>query len=107
MTATTDEMTSDEFAAELEEWADSVDPADLEPIDVTCLHRIAALAERRGAAKTAAAAVEDEIAAAVQEARAVGHGWGVIGLYLGVSRQAAHKRYANRDRGARAAPAPA
>ena len=31
----------------------------------------------------------------------------MIGLYLGVSRQAAHKRYANRDRGARAAPTPA
>ena len=87
-------MTDEEAAARFEAWADEVDPADLVEIDTECLRRLTALGDRRAAAQQQEAALEAEIADAVAQASAAGHPWAVIALCLGVSSQAAHKRYA-------------
>lgn len=85
-------LTDEEAADRFEAWADRVDPADLVEIDTECLRRLTALGERR--AQQQEAALEAEIADAAAQASAAGHPWAVIALCLGVSRQAAHKRYA-------------
>ena len=87
-------LTDEEAADRFEAWADRVDPADLVEIDTECLRRLTALGERRAAAQQQEAALEAEIADAAAQASAAGHPWAVIALCLGVSRQAAHKRYA-------------
>ncbi len=46
------------------------------------------------AARRAAAAADEALAAAVTRARAKGQTWEAIGAALGVSRQAAHAKYA-------------
>ena len=95
MTAVTAAGLTDEEAADrFETWADRVDHADLVEIDTECLRRLTALGERRAAAQQQEAALEAEIADAAAQASAAGHPWAVIALCLGVSRQAAHKRYA-------------
>ncbi len=78
--------TLEEYAAAFEAWAEEVRPEDLRQMDAAALGRLSRLAEqqRKGAAA---------IAAAVGEARAAGHSWAAIGARLGVTRQAAQKRY--------------
>ena len=76
----------DERAEAFETWADSVHPADLEPADTRALQTITRLTDLR---KEIEAAILD----AVCEARRTGHTWSEIGVMLGVSKQAAQKRY--------------
>lgn len=86
MTKHTDEEIS-EAAARFEEWADELDPAKLE--NVRDLREVA----------TAAGAVradEAKLRETVQIARANGHSWNRIAIALGVSRQAARQRYAEK-----------
>jgi hypothetical protein len=69
-----------------EQWADTV-PADrLVTVDTSALRAVMTLAEQR-------AVVEAQLVSAVGEARARGHSWSQIGVMLGVSKQAAQRKY--------------
>lgn len=75
-----------ERAAALEAWADSVDPADLREADTDSLRQIADLAQQRDR-------VDSELAESVRAARAARRSWSEIGAMLGVSKQAAQRKY--------------
>lgn len=51
-----------------------------------------------GAALTAREAAEQQLEAAIAEARAAGDSWETIGVVLGTSKQAAHRKFAARAR---------
>lgn len=74
-------------ANRFEAWADALDVAELE--DIGDLRNIAIAA-------TAVHADEVRLREAVGVARAHGHSWNRIAVALGVSRQAARQRYAER-----------
>jgi hypothetical protein len=74
-------------AAALETWADDVDTSDLAEIDTDELKAIAQYAERRDRLETA-------LTDAVRAARRKGSSWSEIGAMLGVSKQAAQRKYA-------------
>lgn len=78
-----------ERAANLERWADQVDVNDLQAVDTDALRDIAELAEQRRT-------VEDELNAAVVAARQANRPWSEIGAMLGVSKQAAQRKYGNK-----------
>ena len=78
-----------EQAQALEEWADRVDASELRQADTEALREIAALAKRR-------AEVDDDLTAAILSARRAHRSWSEIGAMLGVSKQAAHRKYAPR-----------
>lgn len=78
-----------ERARGLERWADDVDAADLVEIDADELRAIARFAARREQ-------VERALAAAVEVARRNGRSWSEIGTMLGVSKQAAQRKYSRR-----------
>jgi hypothetical protein len=73
-------------AAALEEWADSVEPADPRAAGTESLRQIAELAQQREQ-------VDVELEASVREARAAQRSWSEIGTMLGVSKQAAQRKY--------------
>jgi len=73
-------------AAALEEWAQTVDPADLRSADTDSLRHIAELAQQRDQ-------VDSELAESVRAARAARRSWSEIGAMLGVSKQAAQRKY--------------
>jgi len=73
-------------ARALEAWADRVDPRDLELAHTETLQVIAALAAERDD-------LDEELAEAVREARRARHSWSEIGAMLGVSKQAAQRKY--------------
>lgn len=75
-------------ATALERWADTVNSDDLTVVDTTALKAVMKLADQR-------ATVESQLNAAVSAARAGGHSWSEIGLMLGVSKQAAQRKYAH------------
>ena len=75
-----------ERAAALESWADAVEPADLREADTDSLRQIAELAQQRDQ-------VDSELAESVQAARAAHRSWSEIGAMLGVSKQAAQRKY--------------
>ena len=77
-------------AAALAAWADDVDPADLRPADRSSLRKIAALAQERDR-------LDLELIEAVETARSAGRSWSEIGLMLGVSKQAAQRKYGTRS----------
>ena len=70
----------------LEQWADTVNADDLVTVDTTALQAVMVLAEQR-------TAVEAQLVAAVGEARSREHSWCQIGAMLGVSKQAAQRKY--------------
>ncbi len=69
-----------------ERWADSVDADDLVVLDTTALKSLMELSEQR-------TAVEAQLVEAVRQARADHHSWSKIGMMLGVSKQAAQRKY--------------
>ena len=73
----------------LEEWASNVDSADLKVADTSALREIAKLADQRNE-------VEAELTAAVRSARWARRSWSEIGAMLGVSKQAAQRKYASK-----------
>ena len=75
-----------ERAAALETWADTVDPADLRESDTDSLRHIAELAQQRDQ-------VDSKLAESVRAARADHRSWSEIGAMLGVSKQAAQRKY--------------
>jgi hypothetical protein len=70
----------------LEAWADAVESGDLVVADTQPLRVIAELAEQRG--ELDAALVE-----AIRSARRADRSWSEIGAMLGVSKQAAQRKY--------------
>ena len=74
-------------AAALEAWADAVDPAELRSADTDALRHIAELAQQRDD-------VDAELVETVKAARAAHCSWSEIGAMLGVSKQAAQRKYA-------------
>lgn len=74
-------------AKALEEWAERVESSDLRVADTEALRTIADLAERRDE-------VEQELVEAVRSARQSDRSWSEIGTMLGVSKQAAQRKYA-------------
>ena len=75
-----------ERAAALEAWADSVAPEDLKVADPSDLKAIARLSDQRSQA-------EADLVDAVRLAHGVGRSWSEIGVMLGVSKQAAQRKY--------------
>ena len=73
-------------ARALEAWAERVESDDLVEVDMEVLRVIAGLAESRER-------VDGELVEAVIAARDVGRTWSEIGAMLGVSKQAAQRRY--------------
>jgi hypothetical protein len=82
-----------ELAAELEAWGDVVDPEVLVVKDSTVLQRVSRLASEREA-------VELDLFDAVHAARETGRTWSEIGAMLGVSKQAAQRKFGNSVRAA-------
>jgi predicted ATP-dependent protease len=78
-----------ERAKALEEWAKRVEPSDLKEADTEALRIIAELAERRDE-------VEADLTAAVRSARQAKRSWSEIGAMLGVSKQAAQRKYSSK-----------
>jgi AsnC-type helix-turn-helix domain len=74
-------------AAALERWADEVDPDDLVEARTAALRTIAELAEQRDDIDTA-------LLGAIRDARNADRSWSEIGAMLGVSKQAAQRKYA-------------
>ena len=73
-------------AAALEEWADRIRSDELVAADTKALRAIAELAEQREG-------VDAAIVEAVRSARAAHRSWSEIGVMLGVSKQAAQRKY--------------
>ncbi len=78
-----------EQARALEEWADRADVTDLTVADTEALRAIAELVERREE-------VDEELTAAVGSARRAKRSWSEIGAMLGVSKQAAQRKYSSK-----------
>lgn len=74
-------------AAALEHWADHVDVEDLVEANTAALRTIAELVEQRDDVDTA-------LLDAIREARNADRSWSEIGAMLGVSKQAAQRKYA-------------
>lgn len=72
---------------DVEEWLDSLDPAVIEWKDGTRLRNVAKARIELGHAERA-------LRSAVREAHDNGDSWTAIGMVLGISRQAAHRKYA-------------
>jgi len=77
-----------ERAKALEEWADRVDSEDLKVADTEALRTITELVERRDEV--------DEELTAVRSARRAQRSWSEIGAMLGVSKQAAQRKYSSK-----------
>lgn len=76
-------------AAALERWADRATPETLRAVDTESLRAIADLVDRRKD-------VDEELTNAVRSARAAHRSWSEIGAMLGVSKQAAQRKYGDR-----------
>jgi hypothetical protein len=72
-------------AAALEKWADEV-VEDLVEVDTRSLQRLREVANQR-------AAIDAEVTDAVEQARLANRSWAEIGLMLGVTKQAAQRKY--------------
>jgi transposase len=86
MVDTMTKTTRADKAAALERWADKVEPGDLASVDTSALRQLAKLAEQREA-------LDDEVTDAVHAARRANRSWSEIGTMLGVSKQAAQRKY--------------
>lgn len=78
-----------ERAKAVEEWAERVESSDLKEADTEALRTIAELADRRDE-------VESELTEAVRSARQAHRSWSEIGTMLGVSKQAAQRKYGSK-----------
>ena len=81
-------MTATDDRTEIDGFIGSIDPATMR--DARHLREVAA-------ARANLTAAEDRLRAAVDEARAAGDSWTMIGLVLGTSRQAAHRKFGRHD----------
>jgi hypothetical protein len=81
--------TRQERAANLERWADDVDSSDLREVDTDALRQIVELVDQRRH-------VEDELDSAVRAARSAHRSRSEIGAMLGVTKQAAQRKYGSK-----------
>ncbi len=79
----------EERARALEQWAEKVNPSDLRTADTQALRAIADLVDRRSE-------VDEQITEAVASARRANRSWSEIGAMLGVSKQAAQRKYSSK-----------
>lgn len=79
-------------AAPLERWADAVEPEDLRIANTNALRAIAELVDQRHH-------VDTELTRAVRSARSAHRSWSEIGAMLGVSKQAAQRKYGDKASG--------
>ena len=84
-------MTPSENKPTVEEWLDSLDVTTLNMRDGVNLRRI-------GAALTALEAAEADLTRAIDAAREAGESWSAIGMVLGTSKQAAHRKFGQQPR---------
>ncbi len=77
-------------AAALEKWAAVVDSAELIEADTTVLRHLGEISAQRDA-------LDADVRAAVDEARRCKKSWSEIGTMLGVSTQAAQRKYSTRS----------
>jgi hypothetical protein len=75
-----------ERAAALEQWAERVDPNALTEADTGALRQIAELVEERDE-------IDHKLLDAIRSARRSNRSWSEIGAMLGVSKQAAQRKY--------------
>ena len=73
----------------LEKWAEAVEAHELVEADTGALRTIAELVERRGD-------VDSALLDAIRTARTADRSWSEIGAMLGVSKQAAQRKYATK-----------
>ncbi len=73
----------------LEQWADNVESADLVEAETAALRSIAELVEQRDG-------VDSALLDAIRDAREADRSWSEIGAMLGVSKQAAQRKYAGK-----------
>lgn len=76
----------DPSSAEIDQWLDAIEPNPSDARDSTHIRRIIAAAK-------AVDASQAELRAAVAAARSAGDTWDLIGVALGISRQAAYQRF--------------
>lgn len=81
--------TRSQRANALERWADDVDTSDLVEAQTAALRSIAELVDQRDDVDTA-------LLAAISDARRADRSWSEIGAMLGVSKQAAQRKYASK-----------
>jgi hypothetical protein len=74
----------------IDDWLDSVEPDSTAARDASHIRRIIAAADAVDAAQV-------ELRAAVGAARQAGDTWAMIGVALGISRQAAYQRFGQGD----------
>jgi hypothetical protein len=79
----------EEHAKALEKWADTVDASELRLADTQALRTIAELVDQR-------TDVDEQITEAVISARQSNRSWSEIGAMLGVSKQAAQRKYSSK-----------
>ncbi len=70
----------------VEEWLDSIDPSTIAVRDGVHMRAIAA-------ARNAVNQAERQLEQAVTDAKEAGESWNAIGVALGTSRQAAHRKF--------------
>jgi len=78
--------TGEERAEALEKWADMVDASELKTAETQALRTIAQLVDQRNE-------LDEQITEAVISARQSRRSWSEIGTMLGVSKQAAQRKY--------------
>jgi hypothetical protein len=78
--------TREERAKALEKWVETLDASELKTADTQALRTIAQLVDQRNE-------VEEQITEAVISARESQRSWSEIGVMLGVSKQAAQRKY--------------
>jgi hypothetical protein len=92
------EMTrQDPNPEELERWLNAIEPNPADARDATHMRRIIAAA-------AALQDAEEELHSAVAAARDAGDTWDMIGVALGVTRQAAYQRFGQKEPNARKRP---
>lgn len=87
--------TREERAEALEKWADTVDASELKTAETQALRTIAQLVDQRNE-------LDEQITEAVISARQSQRSWSEIGTMLGVSKQAAQRKYSSRASSRRA-----
>ena len=83
-----------ERAAAFAEWAINVDTDELRPANTSALREIARLADMRADLDGQRAELDERLAQQVRAARVAGRTWPEIAVMLGVTKQAAHRKYA-------------
>ena len=81
--------TREQRATNLERWADDVESSDLREVNTDALRQIVDLVDQRRQ-------VEDELDSAVRAARSAHRSWSEIGAMLGVTKQAAQRKYGSK-----------